>query len=173
MGKPRNHIVVPRAPAIQGAAVDSLVRAPPREGCAPLGPPRPSTPTVKGLTGGGCPRRSRTARTRRASVRPPRCSCLRFPLGVILQLRPPGPAARLPGLGRFQLTAPKALPPRSQAAFGVVRPARTEAAAAPAPLPTRGPRPAPPPSPRPGDLFPAERTHPHRPRRPRSSPGTG
>lgn len=48
MGKSRNHIVVPRPPATQRAAVDSLVRAPPGGGCAPLGPPRPSTPTVKG-----------------------------------------------------------------------------------------------------------------------------
>lgn len=61
----------------------------------------------QGLAGRGCPRRSRTARTRRASVRPLSCSCVRFPLGVILPLRPPGPAARLPGLGRFQLNAPR------------------------------------------------------------------
>lgn len=53
--------------------------------------------------------RSHTARTRRASV-PPR-SCVRFPLGLIFPLRPPGPAARLPGLGGPQLPAPKARRP--------------------------------------------------------------
>lgn len=150
--------------------------------CTELSPgedARPSGP--RGLPGGqprarrrrvsGAPR-SRTARTRRASV-PPR-SCVRFPLGVIFPLRPPGPAARLPQLGRSQLTAP---PPRSRAALGVARPPGAEAAAAPAPLPTAAPaRPRRRRRPRPGDLSPASRARP--PARPpsrtaRAGPGPG
>lgn len=151
----RNHIVVPRPPATRGPAVHSLVRAPsfpPGRMCDPRVPEAFQTDSQE-LAGGGCPEHREAAPPEPGAPR----SCVRFPLGVIFPLRPPGPAA-LPRLSSSQLTAP---PPRSRAAFGVARPPGDEAAAVPVPLPTAAPaRPRRRRRPRPGDLSPASRARP-------------
>lgn len=146
--------MVPRPPATRGPAVHSLVRAPsfpPGRMCDPRVPEAFQADSQK-LAGGGCAEHREAAPPEPGAPR----SCVRFPLGVIFPLRPPGPAARLPRLSSSQLTAP---PPRSRAALGVARPPGAEAAAVPAPLPTAAPA-RPRRRPRPGDLSPASRARP-------------
>lgn len=131
----------------------------PRGGCATLGSPWAFQADSRGLAGGGCPEHREAAPPEHGAPR----SCVRFPLGIIFPLRPPGPGP----FPAHRTSTEIASRPRCRQA------ARSRGRSRPGPAPHCGPRPVrqllPPlagPSSRPSSL-------PHRPRRPRPSPATG